>query len=231
VSLRWGSRWCGPTDSSNEDHIPVTRRAAASGWMDDSAPPDSGDAHTAVAPRPPPGLGAPSPTWIRNSIALVGGVAPERQNGQLSNICSGEGSIVPTVVLLTGRLSNGAHRCARRASSLAWREPRASPLHHPSESSADDLVSKYESGATTYELAEQFAVNRVTVTKTLERRSVPIRYQWLTSKQVVQAISLYARCLSLAKVGAELGCNHGTVRLALRAAGVKLRPRNGWKYD
>jgi DNA-binding CsgD family transcriptional regulator len=94
-----------------------------------------------------------------------------------------------------------------------------------------ELIAAYEAGASSYELAKQFRIHRHTVTQLLERQGVPRRYQSLTSEQVARATSLYESGLSLSAVGQELSCDPATVSQALRAAGVALRPRNGWKYD
>ena len=93
----------------------------------------------------------------------------------------------------------------------------------------DQLVSGYQSGATVYELAEQFGVHRTTVSASLKRKGVVLKDQPLSPNQVADAIQFYHEGLSLLRVGEEVGCHAETVRQALMKAGVEIRPRNGWR--
>ena len=95
----------------------------------------------------------------------------------------------------------------------------------------DQLVTGYQSGATVYELAEQFGVHRNTVSASLKRQGEGLRYQPLSPTQVTDAIQFYHGGLSLLKVGARVGCGAECVRQALMKAGVKIRPRNGGLPD
>jgi hypothetical protein len=89
------------------------------------------------------------------------------------------------------------------------------------------LVIGYKTGLTVYQLAEQFRINRGTVSKLLEREGVPRRGRPLSHAQVDQATELYATGLSLVSVGKRLGCDGSTVHLALRKAGVRMRDTHG----
>jgi DNA-binding CsgD family transcriptional regulator len=91
----------------------------------------------------------------------------------------------------------------------------------------DDLVSAYRSGRTTYELANEFGIHRLTVSKILIREGVPRRNASLTPESVQEAALLYRSGLSLAAVGLHLGCDPNTVRLALMAAGEPRRDTHG----
>jgi hypothetical protein len=66
------------------------------------------------------------------------------------------------------------------------------------------LVIGYKAGSTVYQLAEQFRINRGTVSKLLEREDVPRRGRPLSPAQIEQATQLYASGLSLVSVGKTL---------------------------
>jgi hypothetical protein len=91
----------------------------------------------------------------------------------------------------------------------------------------EQLVVGYKTGSTVYQLAEQFRINRGTVSRLLEREGVPRRGHPLSPTQVGQATELYAAGLSLVNVGKRLGCDGSTVHLALRRAGVRMRDCQG----
>ena len=91
----------------------------------------------------------------------------------------------------------------------------------------DRLVAGYQSGATVYELADQFGVHRHTVSDILERNDVPRRYQKLSSEQIETARSLYRSGLSLTKIGHQVDRSAETIRQALLRVGIQMRPRNG----
>jgi hypothetical protein len=79
-------------------------------------------------------------------------------------------------------------------------------------------------------LADEFSINRETVSLIFRRLGVAIRHRSVGSKQVAQASKLYAEGLSLMRVAERLGVTQGAVNNALKAAGVELRRRPGWVY-
>ncbi len=80
------------------------------------------------------------------------------------------------------------------------------------------LVAGYEAGATVYELADQFKINRRTVSHHLKRQGVTLRRQPPAIEEVDQMVRLYESGLSLARVGEQLGLWLGSVSsLALMA--------------
>ena len=83
------------------------------------------------------------------------------------------------------------------------------------------------SGRRVYQLAEQFRINRGTVSKLLERQGVPRRNCPLSPTQIGRATDLYAAGLSLVSVGKQLECDVRTVHLALPKAGVRMRDTHG----
>jgi hypothetical protein len=91
----------------------------------------------------------------------------------------------------------------------------------------EELVVGYNTGLTVYQLAEQFRIDRGTVSKLLEREGVPRRGHPLSPAQIKQATDLYATGLPLVSVGKRLGCDGSTVHLALRKAGVRMRDCQG----
>ena len=86
-----------------------------------------------------------------------------------------------------------------------------------------ELVAAYKSGASTYELAEQFKIHRTTVSAHLRRQGVEMRFQGLTEGQVVQAARLYQAGWSCARLGGHFGVDGETVRHSLWAIGVVMR--------
>lgn len=88
-----------------------------------------------------------------------------------------------------------------------------------------ELARDYVRGMTIYELAAKFSIQRQTVSKHLHRMGVPMRQQGLSDDQIDRAAALYEEeRLTLKQVGAKLGVDAGTVRLALVRRGVKMRP-------
>jgi hypothetical protein len=90
----------------------------------------------------------------------------------------------------------------------------------------EELVIGYRTGPTVYQLAEQFRINRGTVSNLLEREGIPRRGRPLSPAQIEQATELYANGLSF-NVGRRLGCDRSTVHLAVRKAGVGMRDNHG----
>ena len=76
----------------------------------------------------------------------------------------------------------------------------------------------------------QYGVHRTTVMTYLERRGVAPRRQGhkMNDDSVTVAVQRYEGGLSLAAVAAEFGVHQPTLARELRAAGMPLRPRNGW---
>ena len=90
-----------------------------------------------------------------------------------------------------------------------------------------ELIAGYQAGATVYELASQFGIERRTVSNILHRYQVPMRRRGLSPEQVDEAIHLYNLGWSLARVGARLDVNHTTVLTKLRERGVPTRDAHG----
>jgi hypothetical protein len=89
------------------------------------------------------------------------------------------------------------------------------------------LVDGYVAGATVYELAARFELHRVTVSAHLHRQGVVMRRRGLDPGRVNEAARLYAGGWSVARVGARLDVDGGTVWATLRARGVRMRDCHG----
>jgi DNA-binding NarL/FixJ family response regulator len=86
---------------------------------------------------------------------------------------------------------------------------------------------RYRTGEPSTALATDFGVAKTTILGVLRENNVVMRRQSLTSEQFAEAAKLYTAGSSLSQVAAELNLKQDTVRLALKAGGVQLRPRTG----
>lgn len=89
------------------------------------------------------------------------------------------------------------------------------------------IVMRYQTGEPSTALATEFGVAKTTILGVLRENNVVMRRQSLTSEQLAEAAKLYTAGSSLSQVAAELNLKQDTVRLALKAGGVQLRPRTG----
>ncbi|AYA27087.1 hypothetical protein C6369_023345 [Rhodococcus rhodochrous] len=113
--------------------------------------------------------------------------------------------------------------------------PAPPPVEHPKPrrvrqldaEEVAELITGYKAGATVYELANRFGIERRTVSGILHRHDVPMRRRGLSPDQVDTAIHLYRLGWPLAKVGNHLDVNHTTVLAALRRRGVPTRDSQG----
>jgi len=94
----------------------------------------------------------------------------------------------------------------------------------------EELIQGYSDGVPVDELAGRFQVDQSTVQKHARRHDLPRRSPRLGPNQTEEAARLYLAGPSLAKLTKHFGVATDTVALALRRAGVTLRPRRGWKY-
>ncbi len=89
------------------------------------------------------------------------------------------------------------------------------------------LIEGYKSGATVYELGDQFGIERRTVSAILHRHGVPMRRRGLTEEQIDDAVRLYNQGWSLARIAARMNVAAGTVRQRLHERGVPIRDTQG----
>jgi DNA-binding NarL/FixJ family response regulator len=89
------------------------------------------------------------------------------------------------------------------------------------------LIAAYQAGSTVYQLADQFDIERRTVSAILHRRQVPMRGRGLTDDQVEDADRLYEQGWSLARIGDRMDVSADTVRKRLLERGVTMRDTQG----
>lgn len=90
----------------------------------------------------------------------------------------------------------------------------------------DELVQGYVGGATVFELATQFGIDRRTVGQHLRKRGIDTRPPRLRPEDVPDAAELYRSGWSLAKIAHKFGLKASgatTVRRYLLEAGVVMR--------
>ena len=91
----------------------------------------------------------------------------------------------------------------------------------------EQLVARYRAGAQTTELMQEFGISKSAVLRWLQTAEVSMRRQPLTSDEVSAARRRYEEGSSLAAISKALGLPRETVRRALIANGVVMRPRGG----
>lgn len=85
------------------------------------------------------------------------------------------------------------------------------------------LVADYEAGTDMNALARTYSIHRQSVRAHLAKADVEVRRDGLTEPQIDEAVRLYLAGSSLAKLGEQFGCDHTTVRRALKRHGLSLR--------
>lgn len=91
----------------------------------------------------------------------------------------------------------------------------------------DEMMKIYEAGATVYELAEQFSINRKTVGKHLRARGIDTKPPGLHPDDVPAAAELYRAGWSLARLAEKFDTTANTVRARLLEVGVVMRDTQG----
>ncbi|GLY19975.1 hypothetical protein Kisp01_69890 [Kineosporia sp. NBRC 101677] len=84
-------------------------------------------------------------------------------------------------------------------------------------------MERYQQGRTTYELAQQFGIHRVTVSQHLHRSGVTMRRQGLGDDAFHEAARLCEGGLSLARVADRFGVDSKTISSGLGRMGVMMR--------
>ncbi|MFB8276988.1 helix-turn-helix domain-containing protein [Nocardia colli] len=112
------------------------------------------------------------------------------------------------------------HRSAKTVTNI---RPRRLDRRLSSDIVAE-LVKAYRDGISTIQLCEQHQLSKGGLLKILREQGVKMRKQPLSEAQIKQAARLYAEGQSLRAVATELGSSFSTVREALLAQGVEMRP-------
>ena len=140
--------------------------------------------------------------------------------GVLRNYCNREGQTSDLCSLMESALSSNPR--------LRSRSPVASPRPKKLSSSIESkLVSAYLEGMAIHEIAKEFKINRVTVSKHLERAGVSKRPRSMNNEQIDAAVQDYAAGQSLDMIGKHLGFDSTTVLKELRVRGVQTRDSHG----
>ncbi|GLY31508.1 hypothetical protein [Kineosporia sp. NBRC 101731] len=101
------------------------------------------------------------------------------------------------------------------------------PLRRLNAEQVRVLVDGYQQGQTTYELAQQFGIHRVTVSQHLQRSGVAMRRQGLSDGALHEAARLYTSGESLARVADRFGVDSKTIWSGLTRMGLTMRDSHG----
>lgn len=91
----------------------------------------------------------------------------------------------------------------------------------------DEAERRYTGGEILRVIADDLGVSRQRLADRLRERGVRLRGEKPSAEQVLEMCRRYEQGESLARVGARLGFNPSSVRVALLAAGVNLRDTHG----
>jgi DNA-directed RNA polymerase specialized sigma24 family protein len=91
-----------------------------------------------------------------------------------------------------------------------------------------ELIASYQAGEEVKELALRHNIHRKTVSNILSRHGVDRRSKGIPPEQIDEVVADYGHGLSLVTIGDKWSVDPATVALALRKAGIELRPRRGW---
>ncbi|MBB4930382.1 lambda repressor-like predicted transcriptional regulator [Lipingzhangella halophila] len=110
-------------------------------------------------------------------------------------------------------------------SFLPTKEPQQVPraIQRPTDKHISDIVAEYREGATIRQLAIKHRIGRETVSKILKQSGVTMRRTGLTPEQVEEAVRLYTKGWSLAKIGNRFSVDGKTVWSRLTDRGVRMR--------
>jgi len=114
-----------------------------------------------------------------------------------------------------------------RPPARTTRSLRKKQIQHRLEpEEVDQLLECYRAGAKINELATEFAINRNTVMKHVERAGAP-RRRGVIVERLDEARRLYEQGWSLAKIGQHYGVDPNTVWYTFRKMGVPRRDSHG----
>lgn len=97
--------------------------------------------------------------------------------------------------------------------------------HQPGYDQAKQVIAGYRSGATVYQLGDQFGIDRKTVSRILRRHNIPMRRTSLTPEQLDQAIQLHRNGWSTAQIAEHFDTTQRTVQRRLAERGIMMRTR------
>jgi AraC-like DNA-binding protein len=100
-------------------------------------------------------------------------------------------------------------------------------FRHLRDNEVDQLVAKYEAGATVLELGELLGISRQTVGNYLRQRGIDTRPRGLAPEDVGAAAVLYQRGWSLARIADRFDTSPNTVRSRFKEVGITMRDTHG----
>lgn len=106
---------------------------------------------------------------------------------------------------------------------------RQQQKHEFSEKEVTEMVCRYRTGETVYELAKAFGCHRSTVSAILKRNGVTVTL--VKSEKMfepTEAVALYKAGMKSKDIGKRFGVSEQTIRDCLKKQGVKMRTR--WDY-
>lgn len=130
----------------------------------------------------------------------------------------------PDLDYLLKRAERGRHRAEAGEASRPQRHKISKRL---SAEAIAQLIADYEAGAESTELTKRYGLGKGTVLSLLRGSGTTIRHQGLTDAETTRAVALYASGLSVVAVADRVGRPMSTVYLALKRAGVRMRPSKG----
>ena len=100
---------------------------------------------------------------------------------------------------------------------------------HLSESETAQVITEYQNGMSTYQLAEKYGCHRATVTRTLKKNGINVTTQKITEKaDEKRIVDMYENMFNSGQIAKEFGVNPQVITNCLRANGVRIRGR--WDY-
>ena len=98
-----------------------------------------------------------------------------------------------------------------------------------SEDEIRKIISKYQAGSSTYELAKEFGCHRYTISKALKDNNVEVSNQVAKKKVLAEMImQMYSEWYKPKEIGEALGVSPDTVRRILHRNNVYIR--KSWEY-
>jgi len=90
------------------------------------------------------------------------------------------------------------------------------------------VIARYQAGESMNDIARNLAVHKRTIGSCLARQDIPTRRVGLATEHLATAAQLYRSGWSLAQIGDRYRTTDMSVRRALAASGVQIRPRRGF---
>ena len=92
-----------------------------------------------------------------------------------------------------------------------------------SEVEIDEIIIKYKTGKSTYELAKEYGCHRYTISKRLKEAELKYRIEWLEGIASGAYASALLRMAQTSEIAEALGISVDSVRRCLKENGVELR--------